>query len=252
MKTKKPTSIKQIFFDIDGCLTNGKHNEIDLMALIELKELLSKIKASKRFCTGRSQPYAELMGQILGIKTENSPSILEHGCALNYTRKNKDETIISPSIDTNMRVALANVKNIFENDDSIIVEPGKDISISLNPTNQTIEELYTYIVSKISKITLRHLNIKASAESIDISPAGISKGSAISLCAEEESFNLENTIMIGDSPGDWNAFRVVGHPACPANADNETKRIVLSHGGYVASQKNTRGVIEILKHYFDL
>ncbi len=234
--------INHILFDIDGCLTTKKYESLDLKSLTYIKELLYEIHCSKSFCTGRSQPYVELMGQILNIKATTVPNILEHGCILNTTTDSSDFCVINPKITQKSIWEMRRIRDTLSRNSKCVLEPGKEISLSLNPVT-TMEDLEK-VVNNIPNI--HNFSVKISADSIDISPEGISKGGAIL-----EVFKNPNGILaIGDSEGDRTMLEIVEFPACPANASQRIKKLVLSRKGYVSNKNNAEGVLDILKHFF--
>jgi len=73
--------IKVVVMDIDGCLTPGEVEEIDLGVLKKLREYNQRSKDDPlipaiTFCTGRPQPYLEAMHQML---SGYLPAIYESG-----------------------------------------------------------------------------------------------------------------------------------------------------------------------------
>ncbi len=230
-----------VLLDIDGCLTTRKYESLDLKSLNCIKKLLSKIHCSKSFCTGRSQPYVELMGQILNIKA--TTNILEHGCILNTTTDSSDFCDINPKITQKILREMRRIRDTLSLSSKCVLEPGKEIALSLNPVT-TMEDLKLF-VSNIPNI--HNFSVKISADSIDISPEGISKGGAIL-----EVFKNPNGILaIGDSEGDRTMLEIVEFPACPANASQGIKELVLSRNGYVSKKYHAQGVLDILlKHFF--
>lgn len=231
---------KKIYFDIDGCLTSGKYKDLDLKALAKIKAFLKRKNIDAAFCTGRSQPYVELMGQILNIKGKH---IIEHGCFINETKRYSDEIYPLPGIDITLLRELKG--NLLIKMPNVILEPGKE-TISLNVSgNLTIKKLYQELDYLRDNYT-----VKMSADSIDIVPVGVDKGIGLTYVALKDNFSLYNVCMVGDSGGDIPALKIVGYPACPQNASEDVKTVVREKGGYIAKEKYAKGVLEILKYYF--
>lgn len=238
--------ITNIFLDIDGCLTPGKYKALNLKTLDYLKDKLSQINAETSLCTGRSQPYAELMLQTLGLYNRETTHIYEHGCCFNKVGPNKDFNYVNPKIKTKVVDLLEEIKETFQNSSMFTVEPGKQICVSLNSkTNKPISELENACKKLLPANWRDYIEVKQSADSIDISPLGINKGSALKSLSKD----LSKTLAIGDSAGDISMLGIVGYPACPNNASDGVKALVNSRGGFIANYPNTRGVIEILDHF---
>ncbi len=238
--------ITNIFLDIDGCLTPGKYRALNLKTLDYLKNELSRINAEVSLCTGRSQPYAELMLQILGLYDKKATHIYEHGCCLNDVGYNKDFNYINPKIKLKVVDFLKEIEKTFKNSSIFTVEPGKNISISLNSqSGEHISKLDSICKKSLPNNWENYVEVKLSADSIDISPLGINKGSAI----KDLGIDLSTTLVIGDSAGDFSMLEIVGYPTCPGNASTEVKDLVISRGGFVANFFNTGGIVEILNHF---
>ncbi len=236
--------ITNIFLDIDGCLTPGKYKELDLKALEELKNIICAIDAKISICTGRSQPYAELMLQILGLYDKKATHIYEHGCCLNDIGPNKDFNYINPKINQKVLDLLEKIKETFQNSSVFTVELGKQICVSLNSkTNKPISELEDTCKKMLPKNWEEYIEIKMSADSIDISPLGINKGTVKNLA------NLSTSLAVGDSAGDIAMLKITGYPTCPSNASDEVKALVKSRNGFIAKFPNTRGILEIFDHF---
>jgi len=78
------------------------------------------------------------------------------------------------------------------------------------------------------------------------------KGTTLLEVARRMQIAVERTFAIGDSHNDLDMLHsdVAACIACPANACEEVKNRILSHGGYMASSRASAGVVEALCYYF--
>lgn len=232
--------ISKLFIDIDGCITDGKLNNISLPYLIKFLCERKKLHSSVHLCTGRSAPYVEAISQVIGI---NQWCICENGAYLYHPKS--DEVIFNPLITNATMSALVLLKNLFHQKlfKSICkMELGKEVCISLNPIQISIEELFKIIAKEIDHDLLY---INHSTTAVDITPKGVDKGSGLKMLAEMEDFDLMNILAIGDSSGDLPFMRLAGIKACPANASDTVKSI----SDYISPYSTTEGVIDIIQHY---
>ena len=82
--------------------------------------------------------------------------------------------------------------------------------------------------------------------------ADFSEGSALQELARLIKVPRERIFAAGDNHNDLPMLdsRVAGNIACPLNALDPVKEHVLSHGGYVATQVASEGMMESLDYYF--
>lgn len=80
---------------------------------------------------------------------------------------------------------------------------------------------------------------------------GYQKGSSLAAVAKQFAVSVENIFAIGDSHNDLEMLdrRIAGMIACPANAIDEIIAHIRAHGGYIAQQSHSQGVIEAIHHY---
>jgi HAD superfamily hydrolase (TIGR01484 family) len=235
--------MKHFAIDIDGCITNGKGNFTNTKNFSKLQHYITDNDLSVFLCTGRSAPYVEAIAQLLHI---NQWCICENGAYLYHPMT--DEIIYSPLINDNTLNAIAEFKtllNTAEYKSICKLELGKEICISLNPIQGSIEDLYSNLATKIDSDLLY---INHSTTAVDITPKGINKGSALQFLCEKENYQLEDIIAIGDTSGDLPFMRLSGTKACPANARQDVKDIC----DYISEFDSTESVLDILKYYFFL
>jgi HAD superfamily hydrolase (TIGR01484 family) len=82
--------------------------------------------------------------------------------------------------------------------------------------------------------------------------ADYQKGSCLGEIARHYRLGAESCFAIGDSHNDLTMLDPAHAAmlACPANAVDEVRRRIISHGGYIAREQHGRGTIEALAHHF--
>ena len=91
-----PKFKKIIFCDIDGCLNEGKNIPFDLGVLGEINALIPDLSARGigfTLCTGRPQPYAEAVAQLLG---SDLPLVCEGGAMVYVPERDEYRAIHVP------------------------------------------------------------------------------------------------------------------------------------------------------------
>lgn len=227
-----------ILLDIDGCVTDGKNQHINVLACHQLQEFIKTQQLNVLLCTGRSAVYTEAICQLLHI---DNWCICENGCYLYHpiTDEIQVNPMISPAdIDylkkLNIELSTNQYKNLFK------IELGKEICISLNPISMNIQSLYELIcpLLDLSKVDVTH-----STTAVDITPKNINKGDGYDFWYNFMNIQDIKTIGIGDSKGDIPFLQKCDLVACPNNATPEVKNI----SSIIAQQNSTLGVLEIMQ-----
>lgn|SRR3989338_5793808 len=238
--------ISIVSFDIDGCLTVNKGVALPLQTL----DRLQKARATVPFVlsTGRSQPYAELMIQILGPKASVYPSVVENGCFL----YDSQEEIMFPHPLVTKRIIgdFHEIRRVLEECfPKSPVQQGKELCISLTPHKKIrVEDLFQSVQKEL-EIYKEKVFISHSNSAVDITPWGIDKGAGLLFLCEHIGISPGNVLAIGDSNNDMQVLSLAGYVGCPSNSKDEVIDLVRKKGGYVAKTAHTGGVIEILQHY---
>lgn len=246
-------NIRAVFLDLEGCVTPASGGTVawELWQMERLRIQMDRFKPGLRvcLCTGRQAPYVEAVIQALGLLHE-LPHIVENGAILYYANTKAWET--SPLLDGAKLDALLRIRPFlveWTRDLGGQVELGKEFSLSLNPPpSVTIEAFFRDVVDIISDCEYGPdiLHLAHSKSAVDITPAGVNKGSAIAHWIELVGHPADQLAAIGDTPGDFPALETVGMPMCPANATKEVKALVLERGGYVSGLTETLGTLDCL------
>ena len=123
-------------------------------------------------------------------------------------------------------------------------ELGKEYCISLNPKEMSVEQLYQRILEQLDKFR-NLIEITHSKCAVDITSKGVNKGSGTKFLSKVTGIALKDILGIGDTLGDISWLSLVGHPTCPANADEDVRQIA----EYVSPFETTGGVIDIIQRY---
>jgi len=231
--------MKHFAVDIDGCITKGKGSFTNTKDFAKLQSYISEKNISLFLCTGRSAPYVEAIAQLLHI---NQWCICENGAYLYQPMT--DEVAYNPLITNKTLQAINDCKSLLATPKFKTIsnlELGKEICISLNPRQGTIEELYSLLKNEIDT---ELLYINHSTTAVDITPKGVNKGSALKFLSKRENYDLNDIVAIGDTSGDLPFMQLAGTKACPANAKDCVKDIC----DYVSRLNSTPGVLDILQN----
>ena len=87
------------------------------------------------------------------------------------------------------------------------------------------------------------LNWTNAHTSIDVTPKGVSKQSAVAAMLAEMALGPEQAFGIGDSHNDMKILGFVGHPMCPSNASLEVKALCKT----IALHPKVAGVVALLQ-----
>lgn len=241
--------VRLVVVDVDGCLTPGEGQPWNLQVFSYVAQLNREARHNPQvpavtLCTGRQEPYVEVLMQAIDA---HLPAIYENGGGLYFPQEYRfvEHPIITPQ----MREALSRVKAALRRE---IVkagrgyfQPGKEVSLTLYPTNHTtVHELY-HIAIKVLTAHRARYTAQASVSCVDILPEGVDKGSGVKWLSEETGIPLAQIGGIGDSTSDLKFLRLVGHSAAPANATDEVKAAV----GYVSPYQDGDGVVDILRQW---
>lgn len=247
--------IKLVVSDIDGCISSGKGDALNLNAL-EIIQNFNDESKNKRcippitLCSGRSVPYVEVMMQAIKAYY---PAIIENGVGIYFPRTGECRVhpLISSKISEIQEVIIQAKQLIFNEiirDSTARFEWGKEFSISINPpSNMKSETLFDNVRKTLSDFD-NTLTISHSASAVDITPKGIDKWSGLQFLSDQISLNCTDIAGIGDSQGDLSLLKNVGLSAAPKNATPVVKHYV----DYLSEYEDVTGVCDIIKHCITL
>ena len=239
--------IRLLAVDVDGCMTRGEGQPVDLDILRRVQDFNNMSKSDKTvpavtLCTGRQQPFVDLMCQTIGAYT---PAIFENGGGL-YVPETYS-FIFHPSITPELKERIFDFKRLVEkkmvSKRIAKIQPGKEVSLSIYPCEGcSMDDLRRQLEELLDEFG-SDLYLDISTMCINVLVPGITKGSGIEMLAGYLKMDPMEMGAVGDMPGDLYSLRAVGFAACPANAVEEVKKI--AH--FVAPHENGRGVLSIIE-----
>jgi len=175
------------------------------------------------------------------------PALYESGAGLYYPETYQFET--TPILDQERQRLL---QDLIQQVDKAVVktgkaywQPGKSICYTLfaHPP-LTIADLIDE-VEEIATSYSGQFMVTQAKLALNIHPAGIDKGSGLQWLSEVIGISVTEMGGVGDTSGDVDFLRLVGHSAAPANATDDVKRIVQ----YVSSEIDAGGLRDILDYW---
>lgn len=243
--------LQLVVIDVDGCLTPGEGQPWNFEALKYIAHLNRKAqkdatKLAVTLCTGRQEPYVEVLMQAIDA---HLPGSYENGGGLYFPREYR--FVENPLITAAMREALAGIKATLRRE---IVEtglgyfqPGKEVSLTLYPLEQvSVHELYLSTIEVLETFDAGYI-AQVSVSCVDVTPKGVDKGAGVRWLSQETDIPLNQIGGVGDSASDLKFLNVVGRSAAPANAADEVKAAV----DYISSYEDGDGVVDILRRWVE-
>jgi len=231
------SKIRLVVTDNEGCFIPAKGRPIDPRPLARLQDFLrSTPSAALTFCTGRSVPYMEAMGQLAGLVSSPVPFICEGGTVLYWPAEDRAEPLVPAPDFTSLTHVLT--PGTFR------IEPGKFVCLSFYPEPpETVPSLHEKLLPHIDAARFSALT---SVAAVDVTPVGFDKGFGLRQLEKRTGISCEEMLYVGDANNDLPAFTVAGATACPSNASDEVKRLA----GYVSPYPATEGLLDILRRTF--
>ena len=239
--------VRLILLDIDGCLTPGEASPLNFPVLQKLQRFNQRAAEDASvpgltLCTGRPEPYVELMTQAIGGYL---PAIWENGAGLYLPAAYRFK--LHPLLDGRRLEAFEQARSLVA--EAVIrpglarPQPGKEVSISLYPTEgSSIDEVYEVAGQALRPLAGRYW-VQTGLTCVEVLPEGIHKGSGVCWLLEELRLTPDQVLGVGDSPGDLEIFDVLALGATPANGAAEVK----AAADYVAPRNSSEGVLDILE-----
>jgi hydroxymethylpyrimidine pyrophosphatase-like HAD family hydrolase len=249
--------LKLIVTDLDGCLTGYEEGPVDAVGLAELRLWNDRAVGDSNvpplvLISGRPMGYVEAFARIIGAPY---PCIFENGCGMYKPDGGLGhEYAFHPILVADPEIESA-VGRFNEYLEEYLTKPkecgrimGKRYAISLTPClGGTVEELME-VVGKTPAELLDGFYVTRSISVVDVTPAGINKGSGfdwlIDVLREDYGLNIrpENVLGIGDSWGDLPFLEKCGVSSAPANAAAEVRERV----DYVSASDELFAVLDMI------
>lgn len=242
-------SIKWIIADIDGCITPEESVPWDLELFWQFARLSRDASQGRgriapiTLCTGRPQPYVEVLAKLLDIR---APIICENGAVLYTMHDNRSR--YGPGVTNEKIQALRALRAFLETEilpdyPDALYQFGKEAHMSVFSEKP---EIFAEIKDRIDRFVEQHgepnVLIEPSHYYLNISLCGVDKGRALQALCGELNVKKNEIAGIGDTEGDRPLRDTVGFFACPANAKQAIKDVA----DYVSPHPTIQGVLDIL------
>ena len=243
-------AVRWIIADVDGCLSPEKSVAWELEPFLEVARLSREASEGRNtlapmtLCTGRPQPYAEVLAKLLDVR---APLICENGAVL-YTLHD-NHAWYGPGVTEAKIHGLRAVRDFIETTilpplPGVVMQFGKEAQLSVFSEHP---ECFPSIQHRIETFVIDRggpdLLINTSHFYLNISLTGVDKGNALRALLEQLGCRPEEVAGIGDTEGDLPLRETVGFFACPANARESIKAVA----DYVSPYEDVRGMLDILQ-----
>jgi len=239
-----------IITDLDGCISPDGSEPWDLDLFGEFARRVRDAVAGRNslapltICTGRPQPYVETLMKQLDIRV---PAVCENGAVLYSLPDNLAR--FGPGVTEEKILGLRAVRAFIETDilpkyPTAVMQFGKEAQVSVFSEKPAIfPELKALVEDFAANSGAPELVINNSPLYLNISLAGVDKGSTLRALLAELGVASEQTAGIGDSEGDLPLRDAVGFFACPSNAQPCVKEAA----DYVSPFPELKGMLDILQ-----
>jgi HAD superfamily hydrolase (TIGR01484 family) len=241
--------VKWIIADIDGCITPEESVPWDLELFWKLARISREASEGRgrvaplTLCTGRPQPYVEVLAKLLDIR---APIICENGAVLYTMHDNRSR--YGPGVTNEKTTGLRAVRAFLETDilpncPDAVYQFGKEAHMSVfSQKPELFDEIAPRIIEFVERRGGPDLDIVPSHYYLNISMRGVDKGRALRAVCSELRVDKAQVAGIGDTEGDLPLRDAVRFFACPSNA----KPAVKEAADYVSPFPTIEGVLDIL------
>lgn len=243
------TLIRLLVFDIDGVLTDGEGQPLNLELMGQLARLNQTARQDPSrpavtLCTGRPGPYVEIMLQAID---GHLPAIYENGAGL-YTPE-PYRFLPHPEVGNGVefKAAERRLEAALVDTGRAFFQPGKQFSHSLfayDPADTPA--LLGWAVEALGSLA-GTVEFSYAASCLNVLPRGLDKGKGLEFLSQKTGYRLDEMLGVGDSESDLPFLALTGYSAAPANAREKIKQAVQ----YVSPVPTVDGVRDIL-HRFGL
>jgi HAD superfamily hydrolase (TIGR01484 family) len=239
-----------IVTDVDGCVTPEDSAPFDLTHLTPLIELIRGSAGKTHslppvtLCTGRPQPYVEVLAKLLDIRL---PIICENGAVL-YTLDgnwSRYAAGVTEEKVAGLRAIRAFIeRDLLPNHPKARYQFGKEAMLSVySEAHAELSRMQEAVETFAAREALPPAVINLTHFYLNISMAGVDKGTALLGLMQELGVPREEVVAIGDTVGDMPLRETADFFACPANAQDEIRAVA----DYVSPYPDARGLVDILR-----
>ena len=240
--------VKWIITDLDGCVSPEESVPWELDLFFEFARLSRAASAGESrlapltLCTGRPQPYVEVLMKLLDIR---APAICENGAVLYSLHDNWAR--VGPGVTPEKILGIRAVRAFIETEllpahPEAVMQFGKEAQLSVFSKDPAVlQDMQPRVEAFVSQHG-PELIINCSHYYLNLSLAGVDKGSTLRALLSELDADPHEVAGIGDTVGDMPLREAVGFFACPANAQPEIKAVA----DYVSPKPTLAGLLDIL------
>lgn len=233
--------------DVDGCLLDELHPQVDLNVLMQIAEH-NKIAEALHdrpivtICSGRPQPFVECLSRIIG--NYRIPCISENGVWIHNPADNKIEC--DPSIEAGDIAAKHQLETLVARfvKEGAIIQAGKSASVSVIHHDSDWVERHVKIIQNLCDEHQLPFTMSRTWSCINCNLSKVNKATGMKRLMQKIGLPKERLVGIGDTMGDLGIAENVGYFCSPGNAEAKIK----SYANFVAKKDVCEGVLEILAH----
>ncbi|MBX6376933.1 MAG: HAD-IIB family hydrolase [Clostridia bacterium] len=244
-------NIRLIVSDVEGCLVPGGRSPWDLATLARLADYNRRARGRPDLppltvCSGRPAQYVEAVCQALHVFV---PAICENGGVLLDPLAGR----VQPLYDEAGRERMAAVRRSLAEWYAPAggrLATGKEVCVSLVPGRPAGADIAAFAAEVRERLTGIGLGpdqvvVTYSAGAVDVTPAGIDKGSGLRALLAQLDIGADAVLGIGDGGNDLPLLALVGFRAAPANALPRVRAAV----DYLSPHPVCAGVVDIIHRF---
>ncbi len=245
------SAIRLVVLDVDGVLSKGETAPFDHAVLATLCDLNRSARLGHEaphvtLCTGRPSAYVDAVMQAID---GSMPAVFEGGAGIYEPEGYRFYPVPGLGDLNSIRTAHEVFRRQEETTGDIMVQPGKDYTISLFPTvavrlPELAEYARTLLANHLGEAA-GALEFSYSASCLNIQPAGCDKGTGLRYISSRTGISLNSMLGVGDSEVDLPFLALTTHSAAPANSTADVRELV----EYVSPHPEAAGLLDILRRY---
>jgi hydroxymethylpyrimidine pyrophosphatase-like HAD family hydrolase len=237
-----------VLCDVDGCLSPETPGAaLDLVSLARIAHrnhgaLAGDGRWPLTLCTGRPQPFAELLCRLLA--NHAMPAISENGVWIHDPGTNAyvmDPTITADHLGA-VRALEDHLRATWCLDGTCAIQPGKTASVSVFTADRARLDAMQADTARLAQERGWPFRISATWCYLNCDLAHISKGTGAARLAQRLGLERPRLAGIGDTRGDLLLAERCAWFGCPANAEDAVRQ----RADAVAGAAEAAGVCELL------
>jgi HAD superfamily hydrolase (TIGR01484 family) len=186
---------KLLIFDIDGTLC-----DINQPVNIGLIEVLQNLSKKHQIVLASGKPFGYIAGFMRQLGLSSSIAIGENGGTVNFSASFPPKKYHKINVSNDVQNMFFSIKESFSKEfgNKIWFQPN-DVNLTVFPVDITdIKEIHTFA----KQFESSSINTYYHKDSVDYTPKGFDKGTAVDILLKELSFSKENLYVFGDGSND--------------------------------------------------